>query len=171
MTRPRRALLTGAIAATAILLIGTSLVRKPAVRLVWNASASAPEGLYFVAPGAPVATGDFVVAKVPAAYRGFAARRHYIPVGVPLVKQVAAVPGDQICALGGEIFRNGIPLAARRARDGAGRPMPAWQGCVRLGPDRYFLLMATQPASFDGRYFGVTDGRDILGKAHLLWAR
>jgi type IV secretory pathway protease TraF len=27
------------------------------------------------------------------------------------------------------------------------------------------------PASFDGRYFGVTEGRDIVGKARLLWAR
>ena len=34
-----------------------------------------------------------------------------------------------------------------------------------------FLLMAEAPASFDGRYFGVTKVSDIVGKAHLLWAR
>jgi len=27
------------------------------------------------------------------------------------------------------------------------------------------------PASFDGRYFGVTRGDDVLGRAELLWAR
>jgi len=154
-----------------VALIGAGLVLHPRPRLVWNASASAPEGLYRVTPGGPIAVGDMVIATVPARYRRLAAARHYVPANVPLVKQVAAGAGDQICALGRDLYRDGIWLADRRDVDSARRPMPAWQGCVRLRGGQYFLLMATSPLSFDGRYFGISDRRDIIGKAELLWAR
>jgi conjugative transfer signal peptidase TraF len=154
-----------------VALIGAELVVHPQPRFVWNSSASAPQGLYRVTPGATIAVGDMVIAKVPTRFRALAAARHYIPANVPLVKQVAAGAGDQICALGRDLYRNGIWLADRRTVDGARRPMPSWQGCVRLRPGQYFLLTAASPLSFDGRYFGISDGRDIIGKADLLWAR
>jgi conjugative transfer signal peptidase TraF len=166
----KRLLLVGC-GGVAVALIGTGFLLHPRPRLVWNASASAPKGLYRVTPDAPVAVGDMVIAKVPARFRALAAARHYIPANVPLVKQVAAGAGDQICALGRDLYRNGIWLADRRTVDGARRPLPVWQGCVRLRQDQYFLLMAASPLSFDGRYFGISDRRDIVGKADLLWAR
>jgi len=156
---------------SAVALIGASFLLHPRPRFVWNASASAPEGLYRVTPDAPIAVGDMAIAKVPARFRALAAARRYIPANVPLVKQVAASAGDQICALGRDLYRNGIWLADRRTVDGERRPMPAWQGCVRLRQDQYFLLMTASPLSFDGRYFGISDRRDIIGKAFLLWAR
>ncbi len=60
--------------------------------------------------------------------------------------------------------------AERRIADGAGRIMPMWAGCVRLRGRQLFLL-TDAPASFDGRYFGLTEGTEIVGKARLLWAR
>jgi len=155
----------------AVVLMGTSIAFHPRPRFVWNASASAPEGLYRVSPDASIAVGDMVVARIPAPFRLLAARRHYIPANVPLVKRVAAGAGDQICSLGREIYRNGVWLADRRSVDGAGRLMPAWHGCVRLRSGQYFLLMAASPLSLDGRYFGVSDRHDIIGRARLLWAR
>ncbi|MCW0197649.1 S26 family signal peptidase, partial [Sphingopyxis sp.] len=62
-------------------------------------------------------------------------------------------------------------VARRLDRDGAGRPMPWWSGCAELGSGEYFLLMAESPASFDGRYFGVSEADDIVGKARLIWRR
>src|SRR3546814_13805309 len=103
----------------------------PAPRLVWNASASAPIGLYAVTPGAPVGPGDMVIARVPDPWRMLAARRHYIPANVPLVKHVAAAAGDEVCALGQEVFINGRLVAERRAVDAGDRPMPSWSGGVR----------------------------------------
>jgi len=164
-------LLLVTIGSAVVVLTGIGIAFHPRPRLVWNASASAPEGLYWVSPDAAITAGDVVVAQVPARFRAFAANRHYIPANVPLVKQVAAGAGDQICSLGREIYRNGIWLAARRSVDGGGRSMPAWQGCVRLRSGQYFLLIAASPLSFDGRYFGPSDQADIIGKAHLLWAR
>nr|WP_231708491.1 S26 family signal peptidase [Sphingomonas populi] len=169
----RRRILGRRLAATGIgvTLLGLTMAFPPAPRLVWNASASAPVGLYAVTPGTPVDPGDMVIARVPERWRRMAAQRRYIPANVPLVKRVAAVAGDEVCALGHEIFVNGKWLAERRASDASGRPMPAWNGCVRLRGRQLFLLMAHSPASFDGRYFGVTEGGLVVGKARLLWPR
>ena len=154
-----------------ITLLGLTMAFPPAPRLVWNASASAPIGLYAVTPGAPVDPGDMVIARVPDPWRMMAAQRRYIPANVPLVKRVAAVAGDEVCALGSLIFVNGTRAVERRATDAGARPMPWWSGCVRLRGRQLFLLMAGSPASFDGRYFGVTDGGLVIGKARLLWAK
>jgi conjugative transfer signal peptidase TraF len=152
-------------------LLGASIVSSPHPRLVWNASASAPLGLYWVSPGAAVGPGDMVVARVPSRYRKLATDRQYLPRRVPLVKQVAAAGGAQVCALGPRLFLDGIWLADRRAHDDRGRAMPWWSGCIRLHRGQFFLLMRGHPLSFDGRYFGVSNGSDVIGKAHLLWAR
>lgn len=152
-----------------ILALGATSVTAPRPRLVWNASASAPIGLYAVGDAADLARGDIVIARLPDEFRMFAARRHYLPANVPLVKRVAAVPGDKVCAVGARIFVNGRLIGSSLARDGAGRVMPRWAGCVSLAEGRYFLLMAESGASFDGRYFGVSEASDIVGRARLLW--
>jgi conjugative transfer signal peptidase TraF len=159
-----------AAAGVGLVFVLGSAMFPPAPRLVWNASASAPIGLYAVSPSALAEPGDLVIARVPEPYRRLAATRHYLPMNVPLVKRVTAIAGDEVCALGQEIFVNGRWIAERLVADGAGRPMPLWTGCIRLRGQQLFLLMDA-PASFDGRYFGVTEGHDIIGKARLLWAR
>ncbi len=160
-----------AVLSIGITFLAVTIALPPAPRLVWNASASAPIGPYIVTPGAPVDRGDMVIAKVPDPWRMMAARRRYIPANVPLVKRVAAVAGDEVCALGEEIFVNGKWVAERRVADAKGRPMKSWSGCVRLRGRQLFLLISDSPTSFDGRYFGVTDGGLVVGKAQLLWAR
>jgi len=169
--RRRRRTLTrrAALVALGCACLAGTIVVPPLPRLVWNASASAPLGLYRVAPGGAVARGDMVVARTPISVRGLAARRHYLPANVPLVKRVAGVPGDRICAAGVTITVNGRLLAPRRVRDRLGRPLPWWHGCRTLRDGAVFLLMAEAPDSFDGRYFGPSDARDIIGKASPLW--
>jgi conjugative transfer signal peptidase TraF len=168
----RRARLVRRIAAVGItmLVVLASAALPPTPRLVWNASASAPIGLYWVRPGADLEPGDMVVAQLPKGARQMAARRRYLPLNVPLVKRVVAVAGDEVCALGKDIFLNGRRIAERRHADAQGRPMPTWSGCLRLRGRQLFLMMDAS-ASFDGRYFGVTGGVDVVGKARLLWAR
>lgn len=160
----------GGAAAVTIAAVCATIVAPPLPRLVWNASASAPLGLYAVTPGAPLARGDMAVARLPHAMRRLAAARHYIPENVPLVKRVGGVAGDEMCALGGTIYRDGQAIAVRKASDAHGRPLPVWHGCRMLRGSQVFLLMDA-PDSFDGRYFGITQGSDIVGKARLLWAR
>ena len=156
--------------ALAVAGAGASLAAPPRPRLVWNASASAPPGLYLVRSPSAVRRGDMVVAWTPRSARRLAARRHYLPANVPLVKRIAALAGDHVCAEGALVSVNGRVAALRRAADARGRPMPGWSGCRVLAPGDYLLLMES-PDSFDGRYFGITRSRDLVGRARLLWAR
>lgn len=152
-------------------LTGAPSVVRPLPLFVWNASASAPVGLYAVSPGVTPHIGDMVVATLPPPFARLAAERRYLPSGLPVVKRVAAASGDDVCAHDAVITLDGKRIADRRKRDGQGRPMPWWQGCRRLHDGEVLLLMVGVPTSFDGRYFGVTKASDIVGKAHLLWAR
>lgn len=152
-------------------LLALTIAIPPTPRLVWNASASAPIGLYAIDPEASIHAGDMVVARLPERWRMLAARRRYLPANVPLVKQVSAVAGDQVCAVGAHVRVNGRPIAERRRADAAGRPLPWWHGCIRLRQGQLFLLMPGSPASFDGRYFGPSEGVQLVGKATLLWRR
>jgi conjugative transfer signal peptidase TraF len=158
----------GAVAATA--LFGT-LLWPPRPLLVWNASASSPTGLYYVGSAEDVEPGDMVIAWPPDEARRLGAQRHYLPANVPLVKRVAAVSGDRICAVGDAISINGRVETQRRVRDGAGRPMPWWTGCENIHQGDLFLLAPSVPDSFDGRYFGITSAQEVIGSARLLWAR
>jgi type IV secretory pathway protease TraF len=73
------------------------------------------------------------------------------------------------CPRGAAVTLNGAPAARRLFADPSGRRLPSWEGCLRLQQGSYLLLMNRRPDSFDGRYFGPTQERDILGKAVPLW--
>lgn len=161
----------GLAALAVILLVLASLIARPRPLLLWNVSESAPVGLYFVGGKGRLGRGDMAVMRMPAGFRLFAARRGYLPMNVPLVKRVAAAAGDVVCASGASVRVNGKLVARRLAVDALGRAMPGWSGCVHLVEDDYFFVMSDSPASFDGRYFGVSSAKDVVGEAVLLWRR
>jgi conjugative transfer signal peptidase TraF len=152
-------------------LLGLTILCPPAPLLVWNASSSVPQGLYAVHQGVLPLRQDFVLAKLPEPWRGLAARRNYLPANVPLVKRVAAIGGDLVCASKHYVWINGAVAARRLRSDAYGRLLPWWEGCHRLRGREMFLLARDQASSFDGRYFGVTRPQDVVGTARLLWAR
>lgn len=166
----RRRLAIAVLAGLAAIPLAASMLWRLPVLLVWNASASAPIGLYAVTPPDDVRTGEMVIAWTPDPARSLAADRHYLPSNVPLVKRVAAASGDRVCASGEAITINGRRAAVRRSTDAAGRAMPWWRGCRLLARHEYLLQM-DKPNSFDGRYFGITDNRDLVGRAVLIWAK
>lgn len=149
-------------------MIGGAALRGTLPKLIWNASASAPLGLYVLSVGKPQ-RGDFALVQPPPAVRKLAAERGYLPANVPMVKRIAAVEGDRVCAVGNTILIDQIAVATRLTRDHKLRPLPAWSGCRRLASNDVFLLMAHIPDSFDGRYFGVTPRTSLIGKLVPLW--
>lgn len=149
-------------------LLGLSTIADPNPRLVWNATQSAPVGLYHVEPDAAIARGDLVLAHTPRSIRRLAAQRRYLPAKVPLVKRVAARDGDVVCAVADTVSINGVAVAQRLSHDRAGRALPRWQGS-RILDGEVFLLMEDEPASFDGRYFGPVPAASIIGRLAPLW--
>lgn len=164
--RHRRRLLVLAASAAAALALPT--IWNAPVLLLWNATSSAPIGLYAIQHGAEARVGDMVAAFAPEPYRSLAARRAYVPADVPLVKLVAAVSGDRICASGKHILVARHVAAIRLRADSRGRALPWWNGCRRLGKGQV-LLLSDNPLSFDGRYFGPVKREALVGKAKLLW--
>ena len=162
----RKAIIISSVAA--ITAIGVASAVNFAPKLVWNASASAPIGLYRIANTAPE-TGDFVLVTPSSDAAKLIKERHYLPPGIPLIKRVAALSGDEICRENLTIFINGIPVANAQKKDSAGRDMPSWSGCLTLQNDQSFLLNEHEQ-SLDGRYFGATDASDVIGVAMPVFA-
>ena len=167
----RRALRATAATAT---IFSTSFVAvawlQPAPRFLWNASASAPTGLYRVDVGAPPRLGDLVALDPPPALETFLAKRGYLPRGVPLLKRVAGLPGALACRSRVFVTVNGVAVARALARDRTGRPLPVWTDCRIVGRDELFLVNAARD-SLDGRYFGPMSAAGLLGTAHPILTR
>ena len=160
---------TGAAVGIFVGLFTLVALLDPIPRLIWNASASAPIGLYTVRPVERPQRGDLVAVVPPERLAVFLAARGYLPEGVPLLKHVVALPGQLVCRSGDRVTVDGRVLAIARERDSLGRPLPAWQGCRRLAGDELFLANPQVPDSMDGRYFGPLPARTLLGRASPLW--
>lgn len=149
-------------------LVAPAMVR-PAPRLVWNASASVPIGLYAAHSPAGVRPGDLVAAHAPLDVAGLMASRGYLPSRVPMLKHVAATAGQKVCRAGERISIDGSPVALARSRDRIGRPLPIWSGCRELREGEVLLLNPASSDSFDGRYFGPVSTRSITAILTPLW--
>lgn len=165
MKRP--AVLPLAAMLAGIALVGFSAIAHPQPRLAWNASASAPIGLYRVISGAPE-RGVFVLVRIPKSIEKLAAIRGYLPAGVPLIKRITAVAGDHVCAFDGAIIVSGEIVARQRKADRAGRSLPRWNACRELVQGELFLL-GDAPDSFDSRYFGPVTSARVIGRLAPLW--
>lgn len=157
----KAALLPVAAVLAGVALIGISAIAR-APLLVWNASASAPIGLYRVVSGAPE-RGDLVLVQPSKSIAKLAAKRGYLPSGVPLIKRIVAMGGDDVCIFDGAIIINGKIVARQIEADSKGRPMPRWNECRALTADEIFLLL-TPADSFDSRYFGPVPRAQIIGR-------
>ena len=163
----KRYILVGGGAALCALLLPA--MHRPALRLVWNVTASVPVGLYRIVPEPAQRRGELVAVRPSPALARFMASRRYVEAGALLVKPVAAVAGQQVCRIGAIVTIDGEEVATARATDHAQRPLPVWTGCRRLRAGTLFLLASSVPASFDGRYFGPVATNSIVGRATPLW--
>jgi conjugative transfer signal peptidase TraF len=137
--------------------------------LIWNASASVPIGLYYVQPEDRLEVTDLVVVTPPTPVAQFLDERGYLPRGVPLLKQVLALPGQTVCRIRLAIMIDGVVMSFAREQDHRGRPLPAWQGCRCIAEGEVFLMNWQSADSLDGRYFGPLPVASILGRAVPLW--
>jgi conjugative transfer signal peptidase TraF len=154
---------------SAVLVIVVTALFHPAPKLIWNASASVPIGLYAVHPAGTLRTGELLVVTPPEKLATFLDARHYLPKGIPLLKHVAALPGQTVCRTGDMISIDGINVDAALDRDHLGRSLPVWQGCRVIAAGEVFLMNRQSVASLDGRYFGPLPTTTIVGRADPIW--
>ena len=164
-SRRRIVILAASAAAVAMLAVPMS---ASAARLVWNATPSAPTGLYGIHQG-DWRVGDRVALQPAPALAEDLDHRGILPRGRLLIKRVAAGEGDVVCRDGEVVTVNGTPVAVAIRTSGDGKPLPSWTGCRTLDHSEIFLLGDTSN-SYDGRYFGLTSATDIVGRVSLLMA-
>jgi len=155
----------------AVLLVGASALSTPDPKVIWNASASVPIGLYLVEPAGALHIGELVVVRPPETIASFLAERGYLAKGVPLLKRVLALPGQAVCRTGRTITVDGATLGEALDRDQLGRVLPTWNGCRIVADNEVFLMNWQSTNSFDGRYFGPLSVSTIVGIAVPLWTR
>lgn len=157
-----------AISASIVATIVT--IASPVPLVIYNASGSAPLGFYQLENRVPQ-RGEIAVIQPPPIIELILVARGILPASVPLIKQIAAAGGDEVCRSdepNGTIAINGKVVAETFEKDRDGRPLPAWKGCMRLIEGEFFLLQP-HPLSFDSRYFGPVLRCDILGVARPIW--
>ncbi|TPI57468.1 S26 family signal peptidase [Mesorhizobium sp. B3-1-7] len=157
-----------AMLAAVVATVAPAAVEMPTL-LLWNASASAPIGLYAIRKMAVATAGALAVVEPPVTVARFAAKRGYLPRGVPMLKHIEGLPGQQVCRIGRVITVDGLAMGAALERDRKGRALPDWQGCRIIAADEIFVMNRKVQDSLDGRYFGPFPVGSIVGRAMPLW--
>src|SRR3954454_5112194 len=160
----------GATCGTAAALSAT-IVLEPLPLYIWNASASVPIGLYRLRPADQFHVTELVAVQPPEPLATFLDLNGYLPIGVPMLKRVLALPGQTVCRIGLTISVDDIAMGEARDRDGRGRPLPKWQGCRVVGDGELFMMNWQSDDSLDGRYFGFLPASAVIGSAIPVWTQ
>ncbi|MBX5141247.1 S26 family signal peptidase [Rhizobium lentis] len=150
----------GAVAAAAI---------PTPIKLIWNATASAPVGLYTIEAADAIAVPELVAVMPPEPLAHFMVARGYVGSGVPLLKRVFGMPGQKVCRTGRTITVDAVEMGEALERDRMGRDLPVWQGCRMIAEGQIFLMNWEAPDSLDGRYFGALPASAVIGRAIPLY--
>lgn len=120
------------LGATALLI---STIGEASPRYVWNVSNSVPTGLYRLQPAGRLTVTELVVVQPPKPLATFLDLKGYLPIGVPMLKHVLALPGQTVCREAFAITIDSIAMGEHaRAMDVADR--------CRLGKDAMHSVKA-----------------------------
>ncbi|OPZ00042.1 S26 family signal peptidase [Bradyrhizobium sacchari] len=161
--------IVAAMLGAAALALSSGEQAKPSY--IWNASQSVPIGLYRLQETGRLNVTELLAVRVPEPLSSFLDLNGYLPAGVPMLKRVAALPGQTVCRTGLTISVDNIEMGEARERDGRGRPLPVWQGCLAIPLDQVFLMNWQSTDSLDGRYFGPIARSAVIGQAIAVWTK
>ena len=162
----RRATVFTTSVATVLLL---STIGRAPPRYIWNASNSVPIGLYRLQPMTNLVVTELVAIQPPELLAAFLDRNGYLPIGVPMLKRVLALPGQKVCRSRLTIAVDGVEVGQAQERDGRGRPLPAWNGCRVIADGDIFVMNWQSTDSLDSRYFGPLPASAVIGRAVPVW--
>jgi conjugative transfer signal peptidase TraF len=161
--------LAAMLGGAALLLAGSARIHAPL--FIWNASDSVPIGLYWLQPNDKRYVTELVAVRPPTPLASFLDRNGYLPLGVPMLKRVLALPGQTVCRQGRAILVDNIAVGTAQQRDSRGRVLPDWQGCTIIGDGKLFLMNWQSESSLDGRYFGPMPASSVIGRVIPVWTR
>jgi len=171
-SRLRARIALAALTACGLAALAWAAFVQPSARIVYNPSDSVPVGWYRIDSAdslpRPLSVGSIVLTTLPADAAALAAQRGYLPSHIPLLKRVGAVAPQHVCIVNGSVRIDGVPVAAVLRADRWNRPLPSWRQCRQLAQGELFLLSATNPASFDSRYFGPVNASAVIGVARPI---
>ena len=160
-----------AIGSISIGLLASAMATEFIPKIIYNPSASAPAGFYFVRQETVPEVGDYVLLTLPEPVKMMALERQYMGQDIPLLKQVSAKPGDHVCIRYDVVYVNYEAVTEVKSYDPSGRKMPIWKGCRKLEEGEFFLLNLYSVYSFDSRYFGPVRQNEIIGIATPIWVQ
>jgi conjugative transfer signal peptidase TraF len=155
-----------AMAAVGIAFLAVKPLINPVPLVIWNASESVPIGWYFVEKRQPKISEIAVIKPVEWVWI-YASSRGYLPQDVWLLKPVFTIHPSIICRFGSHVFVDGKQVAKAKIVDKMHRALPVWKGCIALSSTQYFVL-GRHRDSFDSRYFGPIERKQIVGTAFPL---
>ena len=164
--------LIGVAATVLVVATATEIRHPPSPKLLYSSSESAPIGYYKIREKAQYKRGDWVAAYAPNWARNLAHERGYLPWKYPLIKQVWAIKGDQICFEDEQVKGPNGSVLPRRLQDRSGRDLPWMKGCIILKEGEVFLASIDEDFGkffgFDSRYFGPVPKENVLGVVTYL---
>jgi len=139
--------------------------------IVINSTPSEPMGFYHMVSHEPeeFRRGMTVVFPVPATFQSLVYRHRWLRKGVPFLKTIVALAGDQVCIFDDHFEVNRRTLGPVYSVDNSGSPMPRVRGCFVIAPGAFFPASTYNPRSFDGRYIGPQPLAALRGEARALW--
>lgn len=146
--------------------LGSMAVTQPL--LLVNTSPSEPLGLYRAVAKAP-APGSLVAFRPPPVAHAYLATAAPGRARSSFLKTVVAGEGSLACGDGRTLRVDGRRLGRLQDHDRAGRALPRWRGCARLGPGQLLVFSGRVPNSFDSRYYGPIDPGAVFGVYAPLW--
>jgi type IV secretory pathway protease TraF len=121
--RTRTATIMMTLAAVALVL---STMDEATPTYIWKASKSVPIGLYQLQPAGRLAVTELVAVQPPEPLATFLDLNGYLPIGVPMLKRVLALPGQTVCRRGLAISVDEIEVGNALSRDS--RAVPCLSG-------------------------------------------
>ena len=134
----KRVAILATVSAGFVAMLASLQTHAPLV--LYNASGSAPLGFYRVENRLPQ-RGETAIVQPPPLIEMMIVARGILAPDIPLVKQVAAMGGDEVCRSKvngtGVVSVNGKTIAETFDKDRDGRPLPSWDGCLTLIEGEY----------------------------------
>lgn len=158
-----------AVTAGVAAALTATVVLEPLPLYIWNASTSVPVGLYRLRKADRFQVTELVAVQPLEPLATFLDLNGYLPIGVPMLKRVLALPGQSVCRTGLTISVDDVAVGEAKDHDRRGRPLPKWQGCHVVGDGELFLMNWQSDEFLDGRYFGFLPGSAVIGRALPVW--